>query len=161
MKWTDVVFTDIETRAVKDKVKFSYSGKPFKFQIPRGISHYGLSNFKSINVEIGQLEFNEWWTSLERHLCAAEPFKSNLSNGSLRIKMDDKTLVFNQDKILTFPSMEEGVFKGQEMSFQIEIDGTYFFNDVYGLVVRATQVVYYGSELSKPAEVPSCAFLDD
>jgi hypothetical protein len=75
--------------------------------------------------------------------------------------MDDKTLVFNQDKVLTFPCMGEGIFKGQEMSFQIEIDGTYFFNDVYGLIVRASQVVYYGTELSKPEEVPSCAFLDD
>ena len=69
----------------------------------------------------------------------------------------DSSLSYQQDAIDSIVD----IFKGQEMSFQIEIDGTYFFNDVYGLIVRASQVVYYGTELSKPEEVPSCAFLDD
>jgi hypothetical protein len=113
----------------------------------------------------------EWWAELERRLCPQEPFKSNYSNGSLRIKIDDATYIFDENSKQVIPEVREGLFRGQELSCIIDIESNYFFNNLWGLTIRASQIRFYGTEQQIPdapkAPVDSpvlakgiCAFLD-
>jgi hypothetical protein len=164
MKWSEVEFSSIEvTTTPKDRTKYTYNGGRFKFQIPRGFSQSGLNAYKSMNVDMGaSTEFVEWWARLEDHLChELEPFKSNMTNGSLRVKIDDKTNVFNREKEIRFPSVEEGLFRNQEVMCQVDIDGRYFYNDVHGLVVKCTQLVFFDELHTAVEPLKTCAFIDD
>jgi hypothetical protein len=156
---------------MKDKSKYLYEGKPLRFQIPRGTCTWGVSQYKSFNIEINNPEFIEWWTELERRLCPQEPFKSNLSGNSLRIKVDEATYIFDENSKQVTPDVKEGLFRGQELSCIIDIESNYFFNNVWGLTIRASQIRFYGTEQPIPvastpaADVPVlakgiCAFLD-
>ena len=156
---------------MKDKSKYLYEGKPLRFQIPRGACTWGVSQYKSFNIEINNPEFIEWWTELERRLCPQEPFKSNLSGNSLRIKVDEATYIFDENSKQVTPDVKEGLFRGQELSCIIDIESNYFFNNVWGLTIRASQIRFYGTEQpspgaqTAPADVPVlakgiCAFLD-
>jgi len=155
---------------MKDKSRYMYEGKPLRFQIPRGACTWGVSQYKSFNVDIKNPEFTAWWTELERRLCPQEPFKSNLANGSLRIKIDEATYIFDENSKQVTPEVREGLFRGQELSCIIDIESNYFFNNVWGLTIRASQIRFYGIEQPspdavKPDEVPVlakgiCAFLD-
>lgn len=156
---------------MKDKSKYLYEGKPLRFQIPRGVCTWGVSQYKSFNIEISNPEFIEWWTELERRLCPQEPFKSNLSGNSLRIKVDEATYIFDENSKQVTPDVKEGLFRGQELSCIIDIESNYFFNNVWGLTIRASQIRFYGTEQPSPAATPTaadvpvlakgiCAFLD-
>jgi hypothetical protein len=158
MKWNEVEFSSIEvTTTVRDRVKFTYDGgKPFRFQIPRGACPYGMNAWKSMAVQQGA-EFCAWWRTLEEHLAGAlDPFNSNMSaTGALRVKVSEQTNVFDAERQIIFPAIDEGLFRNQDVSCQIEIDGRYFYNDQHGLVVKCVQVMFWGEE------VTSCSFLDD
>lgn len=156
---------------MKDKSKYLYDGKPLRFQIPRGACTWGVSQYKSFNIEINNPEFIGWWTELERRLCPQEPFKSNLSGNSLRIKIDEATYIFDENSKQVTPDVKEGLFRGQELSCIIDIESNYFFNNVWGLTIRASQIRFYGIEQPSPAapmapaDAPVlakgiCAFLD-
>jgi hypothetical protein len=154
----------------RDKSKYLWDGRALRFQIPRGLCTWGVSQYKSFNVEIGDPEFIAWWAELERRLCPQEPFKSNILNGSLRIKVDDATYIFDENSKQVVPEIQEGLFRGQELSCIIDIDSNYFFNDVWGLVIRASQIKFYGIDepildVETPDDSPvlakgSCAFLE-
>ena len=124
------------------KVKF----KNLRFQIPRGVCMWGVSAFKSLQVDIAVPEFLEWWKDLEATLCIQEPFNSNLKLNSLRVKVDGSTYFFDENSKQVNPDIVEGMLRGQELTCLVEIDGTYFFNGVWGLIVRASQVKSYGAE---------------
>jgi hypothetical protein len=55
--------------------------------------------------------------------------------------VDPLTQFFDEQKKSVFPAIEEGTLKGDVLSCIIEVSGIYFFQDVYGLIVRAHQVV--------------------
>lgn len=155
---------------MKDRSKYLYDGKPMRFQIPRGTCTWGVSQYKSFNIEINTPEFMEWWSELERRLCPQEPFKSNFSNGSLRIKIDEATYIFDENSKQVTPEVREGLFRGQELSCIIDIESNYFFNNLWGLTIRASQIRFYGTEqprldVAKPDDSPAlakgiCAFLE-
>ena len=168
--WTAIAKNGIDiVPGLKDKSKYMYDGRPLRFQIPRGACTWGVSQYKSFNVEIGDPDFITWWSELEQRLCPREPFRSNMLNGSLRIKIDDGTYIFDENSKQVVPEIQEGLFSGQELSCIIDIESNYFFNDVWGLVVRASQVKFYGPVEQTPDVAPddspvlakgSCAFLD-
>jgi hypothetical protein len=170
--WSDVSKDVIDVvPGMKDKSKYLYDGKPLRFQIPRGACTWGVSQYKSFNVDIKNPEFTIWWTELERRLCPQEPFKSNLSGNSLRIKIDEATYIFDENSKQVVPEVREGLFRGQELSCMIDIESNYFFNNLWGLTIRASQIRFYGTEqpsavaMTTPAEVSVlakgvCAFLD-
>jgi len=152
--WSDINKDVIDVVAgMKDKSKYLYDGKPLRFQIPRGVCTWGVSQYKSFNIEIKNPEFIQWWVELERRLCPQEPFKSNMSNGSLRIKIDDATYIFDENSKQVTPEVREGLFRGQELSCIIDIESNYFFNNVWGLTIRASQIRFYGTE--QPIAAPS------
>ena len=169
--WSDVEKGLIDVQpAGREKSRFMLDGKPLRFQIPRGACQWGVSQYKSFNVDVSNPDFIAWWSELERRICPQEPFKSNLQNGSLRIKIDDATYIFDENSTQVSPGVREALFRGQELSCLIDIESNYFFNGNWGLTVRAYQVRFYGPE--KPVYVSEpvvdepilqkgiCAFLE-
>ena len=120
-------------------------GSVLRFQIPTGrVMYNGISDFKSMTIEMPP-EFCTWWTcTVEGSLSiGCIPWRSNLNNKDLglRVKVDPLTQFFDEQKKSVFPAIEEGTLKGDVLSCIIEVSGIYFFQDVYGLTVRAHQVV--------------------
>lgn len=169
--WLEVDKSLIEVQpSGKEKSRFLVDGKVLRFQIPRGLCQWGVSQYKSFNLDVTHPDFIAWWSELERRLCPQEPFKSNLQNGSLRIKIDDATYIFDENSKQVSPEVREGLFRGQELSCLVDIESNYFFNGNWGLTVRAYQVRFYGVEKPQTAseaavEAPIlskgiCAFLE-
>lgn len=132
------------------KVRYRYSGATLtnlRFQIPRGLCTWGVSSFKSMQVDLSSSEFIAWWRELETQLCPHVPFNSNLRDHSLRIKVDDATYIFDENAKQVVPEVREGLFRGQELSCLIDIETNYFFNGFWGLTVRASQVKTYGEPI--------------
>jgi hypothetical protein len=75
---------------------------------------------------------------------------------SLRVKIDESTYVFDEGSHQVSPEVKEGLFRGQELSCIIDIDSNYFYNENWGLTVRAYQVRYYGTD---SLEKGKCAFI--
>jgi len=144
MKWSEV---DISTLVFAGKrgggTKVTQAdGSVLRFQIPTGrVMYNGISDFKSMTLEMPS-EFCTWWTEkLEEVAAGCEPFRSNIKDNGIRIKVDQLTHFFDEQKKSVFPVIEEGTLKGDVLSCIIEVSGIYFFQDVYGLIVRAHQVV--------------------
>ena len=144
MKWSDV---DTSTLVFAGKrgggTKVTQGdGSALRFQIPTGrVMYNGISDFKSVTLEMPS-EFCTWWTEkLEEISAGCEPFRSNIKDNGLRIKVDPLTQFFDEQKKSVFPAIEEGTLKGDILSCIVEVSGIYFFQDVYGLIVRAHQVV--------------------
>jgi len=131
--------------------KYKLGSGPLRFQVPRSKCTWGVSSYKSFQIDISDPKFIEWWKELESQLCPQEPFSSNIKNGTLRIKIDDATYIFDENSKQVSPMVEEGLFKGQDLSCLIDIESNYFFKGTWGLTVRAYQVKYYGSP---PPEIP-------
>jgi hypothetical protein len=166
--WSDVDKTLIETVATgKDRTKFRYNGGPLRFQIPRGMCTWGVSAYKSLNIDLSNPEFFTWWRELETRLCPLEPFNTNLKGVSLRLKIDESVYVFNEESKQICPEIKEGLFRGQELSCLIDIDSTYFFNGNWGLTVRAYQVKTLTDAAEESDDAPTslpkgtCAFLPE
>lgn len=166
--WCDVDTSRIEVLpAAKERSKYKYQGAPLRFQIPRGRCTWGVSAYKSLQVDMSNPEFLGWWRSLETTLCPMEPFASNLNKSAqLRVKVDDATYVFDSTSLQVTPEMREGLFRGQELSCLLEIDTNYFFNGNWGLTVRAAQIRYYEEPSDecetvdeRPLAKGVCAFL--
>lgn len=150
----------------RERIRFRYQGGPLRFQIPRGLSKWGVSAYKSIQIDLSNPAFMEWWKTLERFLCTQEPFKSNLAGSTLRLKVDDATYFFDENSKQTNPEIKEGLLRGHEMSVLVDIEATYFFNGTWGLVCRAAQIRSWVNAEPEETEQPSvltpnvCAFLD-
>lgn len=165
--WSEINKSLIDvTPCGKDRVKFRYSGDPLRFQIPRGMCTWGVSAFKSLQLDLSNQEFVDWWRDLETLLCPQEPFNSNLKGNSIRLKIDEATYIFDENTVQVSPEIREGIFKGQELSCLVDIDSTYFFNGNWGLTVRIYQVRFYGCA-APYADAPAtslpkgiCAFLE-
>jgi hypothetical protein len=144
MKWSEV---DTSTLVFAGKrgggTKVTQAdGSLLRFQIPTGrVMYNGISDFKSMTLEM-PVDFCTWWKeNLEEVATGCEPFRSNVKDNGIRIKVDQLTQFFDEQKKSVFPVIEEGALKGDVLSCIIEVSGIYFFQDVYGLIVRAHQVV--------------------
>jgi hypothetical protein len=165
--WSDVEKNLIDAQpSGREKSRYTLEGKTLRFQIPRGLCKWGVSAYKSFNLDVAHPDFIEWWCELERRLCPQEPFKSNLQSGSLRIKVDDATYIFDENSKQVSPDVREGLFRGQELSCMVDIESNYFFNGNWGLTVRAYQIRFYGEQEPEPSSSAPpvltkgiCAFL--
>jgi hypothetical protein len=137
--WFEIDLDQITATTVGTRQRFSYKGGPLRFQIPRGTSQ-GLSEFKSMYVNLTHEDFIQWWRQLEGQLCPQTPFNSNLKGTSLRLKIDDSVYVFDANSKQINPEIREGLFRGQDVSCLIDVDSTYFFNGNWGLTVRIYQI---------------------
>jgi hypothetical protein len=153
MKWSDV---DLSTLTFTEKRGGGVKISPLlRFQIPTGrVMYDGISSFSSVTLEMPD-HFIEWWTELEKVL-GRDPFRSNVSHNGLRIKVDPATQFFDESRKSIFPELVEGSLKGDTLSCIIEIPSVYYFQDMYGLVVR----MYQGVVRSRAA-ADGCLFLND
>lgn len=160
--WSELNKNEIDhERLGKDRWKYSSpSGGPLRFQIPRGLCKWGVSGYKSMNVEIQDENFLTWWHSLENLLSPQEPFNSNLKLNSLRLKIDDSVYIFDENGRQVTPDIQEGLFKGLYVTCGIEIESNYFFKEQWGLTVRVFQLKFYGT-IDKEEEIErgKCHFL--
>jgi hypothetical protein len=151
--WSEVDKNSIESIPTgKDvgKMKYKICGEPLRFQVPRGLCTWGVSAYKSMQVDLSNPDFIEWWKDLETQLCPLTPFNSNLKGSSLRIKVDDATYIFDENSKQVVPEVREGLFRGQELSCLIDVESNYFFNGNWGLTVRAAQIKTYGEPEPEP-----------
>lgn len=144
MKWSEI---DISTLVYAGKkgggTKVTNAdGTPLRFQVPSGrVMYNGLSDFKSVTLEM-PVEFTQWWQKLDETIGAGcTPFRSNVKENGLRVKIDGTTQFFDGSKRSIFPALDEGALKGDTLTCIVEVSGVYFFQDVYGLIVRAHQAV--------------------
>jgi hypothetical protein len=168
MKWSELDLTKIGTTTFKGMPRFS----GLKFQIPRAVTPYGLGGFKSIDVEVADPEFLDWWRAVETTFANGfEPFKTNLKGTRLRLKVDEDTYVFDEKRNLLTPDLKEGLWRGAQISCLVEISGIYFFNAEHGFVCRCRQIMIYDSDVDEESDaevtpqascdLPSRALLDE
>jgi hypothetical protein len=161
--WNEINVREIDwTPSGKEEGRWKYKlgDGPLRFQIPRGECTWGVNAYKSLQISNFDPKFIEWWKELENQLCPQEPFNSNMKNGSLRLKIDESTYIFDKNSKQITPDIEEGLFKGQDLSCLIDIDSNYFFKGVWGLTVRVFQIKCYGSlEPESEFKKGACAFL--
>ena len=138
-KWNEVNMEDIVIETGKGRPKFGLGTGPLKFQLPRANCIWGYNpEYKSFQISITDCAFIEWYRALENLLCRDTPYRSNLKDGQLRLKADDSTLFFGSDGGMLPDGPER--MKGADVSCIMEISGSYFFQEVYGLTCKASQV---------------------
>jgi hypothetical protein len=167
--WNEINTRDIDWNQFgkeDGRWKYTLGDGPLRFQLPRGTCTWGVGAYKSLQISNFDPKFIAWWKELENQLCPQEPFNSNMrvsSDGtpSLRLKIDESTYIFDQNSKQITPGIEEGLFKGQDLSCLIDIDSNYFFRGTWGLTVRVFQVKCYGSPAEPETEFKkgACAFL--
>lgn len=169
-----VLWSDVDKNAIdgvpwgKERTKFRYQGGALRFQIPRAMCTWGVSAYKSMQIDLSNPDFISWWRDLETQLCPLEPFNTNLKQNSLRLKIDESVYVFDEQAKQICPDIKEGLFRNQEVSCMIDVDSTYFFNGNWGLTIKIYQIKVFGDvAISAPmvAEAPLpkgiCAFLQE
>jgi len=144
MKWSEVDTSTLVyagKRGGGTKVT-NADGTPLRFQIPSGrVMYNGLSDFKSVTLEVPS-DFIQWWQKMDETIgSGCVPFRSNVKDNGLRVKVDSTTQFFDESKKSIFPALDEGALKGDTLTCIIEVSGVYFFQETYGLIVRAHQVV--------------------
>jgi hypothetical protein len=154
--WHGVNLENVEQAGGRNgTMKFTIDGgKPFRFQIPKGrVMYNGVSEYGSMTIDVPGV-FGTWWReSLESALVGGlVPFNSNLKESGLRIKVDKSTQLFNAQKEIQFQDVKEGLLANTVVTCIIEITGTYFFKEVFGLTCRAYQVVV--NEVEAPSAQP-------
>ena len=160
MKWSEV---DTASLVLTDKRNGGSKITPLlRFQIPTArVMYDGVSNFKSVTLEMPS-DFVEWWTaSLDTLL--PEPYRSNMKDNGLRVKVEPGTQFFNDSRKSIFPSIDEGGLKGETLTCIIDIPGTYFFQDMNGFIVRMYQAVVQKRHeepvIEEGTRLTGCAFL--
>jgi hypothetical protein len=137
--WNEINLDDIVIETNRGRSKFILGTCPLKFQIPRGTCNWGYNpEYKSFQVSVSDKVFIEWFRNLEQKLCQETPYRSNLKDGQMRLKADDSTLFFDVNGSVIDDGPDR--MKCADVSCIMEIAGSYFFQDVYGLTCRATQV---------------------
>ena len=169
--WTDINKSLIEVKpSGNTRSKASYADGPLRFQIPRGYSRYGISQYKSLTLSNLDPKFISWYTELENML-APQGLKSNLTEYGLRVKVDDSTLVFNSESKFVSDEHVEGYLRDLDMSCIVDVEGAYLWKGVWGINCRAHQIKFYApvpkipeTDMENEEETPAsplkgCSFL--
>lgn len=156
MFWHEVDLSRLQIDAGRGgRTKFSYDGKPFKFQIPESRCVWGLSEYKSLSIQM-EPDFIEWWRKLEEYIDPPDPYSSSIRDDTLRIKLDEYTQVFDSKRQVDIRERNEGDFRGAMLKCIIEVSGMYYFNGTYGLTCRIYQLLQSDAKV----EHCECEFID-
>jgi hypothetical protein len=153
-KWNEVNLSYLTVETGRGRPKFGLGGGPLKFQLPRGICQWGYNpEYKSFQLSVQDPTFIDWFRNLEQKLCTDTPYRSNLKDCQFRMKADDSTLFFGPDGSMLENGPER--MKGADISCIVEISGSYFFQDIYGLTCKANQVRIWNEPAGAEPEVGS------
>ena len=170
--WTEVQKSMIQIRQNGNtKTKVVYGDGPLRFQIPRGYSRYGLSQYKSLSISNLDPKFMEWFQELERMVYPKDnnDFKSCITEYGLRVKVDDSTLVFDSKSKFSAGDHVEGYLKDLDISCIVDVEGAYLWKGAWGINCRAHQIKFYDPvpkiptmefEETTPDLIKGCAFMD-
>ena len=173
--WTEIQKPLLQIRQNGNtKTKIFYGDGPLRFQIPRGYSRYGLSQYKSLTVSNLDPKFLEWFREIEQTLYPSDKndFKSCVSDYGLRVKVDDSTLIFDSKSKFVGDEHVEGYLKDLDISCIVDVEGAYLWRGAWGINCRAHQIKFYTpvpkipemdfeeSSTTTPAPFNGCAFMD-
>jgi hypothetical protein len=120
--------------------------QPIRFQIPRGYSEYGLSQYSQLNLNMGpdQKQFLEWFQNLEKKLAGGEDLEpgfeleSRVKENSLSVKyVDGFSQVFDSSDVII---VDGHSFVECELDCLVEIDKVYSLNGKRGITCKIFQV---------------------
>lgn len=115
--------------------------QPIRFQIPRGYSEYGLSQYNQLTLNISDKEFLEWFKNIEKKLIGDDvtSIESRVKEEkSLTVKyVDGFSQVFDSSDILMIDGHS---FLECEMDCLVEIDKVYSLNGNHGITCKIFQV---------------------
>jgi hypothetical protein len=142
MLWSEVDFSKI---LLNEKRKITYGGKPFRFQLPEVTCTDGLSMYNQMTIEVPG-GFTAWYSELEESIGVLQPWKSNINDGYMTLKIDDSSQIFDENKKLS----QSKEFQGCTIKCILEVSSVYFFRETYGLTCRVYQIM---------STAPTCMFL--
>jgi hypothetical protein len=171
--WSEIQKPMIQIRPNGNtKTKTLYADGPLRFQIPRGYSRYGLSQYKSLSISNLDPKFMEWFQEIEQGLFPKDrnDFKSCVSEYGLRVKVDDSTLIFDSKSKFVADEHVEGYLRDLDISCIIDVEGAYLWKGAWGINCRAHQIKFYDpvpkipdldmeSETPQPTILKGCAFI--
>ncbi len=113
--------------------------QPIRFQIPRGYSEYGLSQYNQLTLNISDQEFLEWFKNIEKKLIGDVPsLESRVKEeNSLTVKyVDGFSQIFDSSDILMIDGHS---FVDSELDCLVEIDKVYSLNGNHGITCKIFQ----------------------
>lgn len=121
--------------------------QPIRFQIPRGYSEYGLSQYNQITLTISDSQFLEWFRNLEKKLVG------EVTSLESRVKEEENTItvkyvdgfsqVFDSSDVLMIDGHS---FVNCELDCLVEIDKVYCLNGNYGITCKIFQTRVFPKE---------------
>jgi hypothetical protein len=120
--------------------------QPLRFQIPRGYSEYGLSQYNQITLGIFDTQFLEWFRNLEKKLVgdSVGSLESRVKEHSITIKyVDGFSQVFDSSDILMIDGHS---FVECELDCLVEIDKVYSLNGNTGITCKIFQTRVFPRE---------------
>jgi hypothetical protein len=138
MLWSEVDFSKI---SVNEKRKIKYDGGLFRFQLPEVTCTDGPSIYNQMTIEVPG-GFTAWYNELEEVIGVTEPWRSNINEGFMTLKLDDSSQIFDSDKKLT----KSKDFQGCTIKCILEVSGVYFFKETYGLTCRIYQIMSFAPQ---------------
>jgi len=113
--------------------------QPIRFQIPRGYSEYGLSQYNQLTLNISDQEFLDWFRTIEKKLIGDVPsLESRVKEeNSLTVKyVDGFSQIFDSSDILMIDGHS---FVDSELDCLVEIDKVYSLNGNHGITCKIFQ----------------------
>lgn len=123
-------------------------GKSFRIQIPK-LKVIGMNEYGKMEMEVTD-EFLELWKDIDEECkeYATLPWSENPKDGKFRVKIDEKTHIFNsRTELVTDPK-----FVGRFVTCIIEIQSVYSFKGFSGITCRIHQLKIHD---------PICLFKED
>jgi hypothetical protein len=110
---------------------------PMRFQIPRGYSEYGVSDFGQILLSINNQDFLDWFKNLENTLIKEQPIESRVKDNAISLKyVDGFTQVFDSSNQYQC----ECNLENSELDCLVDVDRVYNLNGKYGITCKIFQV---------------------
>lgn len=120
-------------------VKISYNGSACRIQIPKMFVASENTTYGTLEL-VACPEFVSFWVRLEemckRYADPACPWNSLLNDGRFKIKIDERTHVFDSDLKLK----ENGPYMNEYVTCIIELKSIYKFKGMCGITCRMHQM---------------------
>jgi hypothetical protein len=123
--------------------------QPIRFQIPRGYSEYGISQYNQLSLYISDSLFLEWFRNLEKKLIGNDlkpgfVLESRVKESTITVKyVDGFSQVFDSKDILM---IEGHSFVECELDCLVEIDKVYALNGNTGITCKIFQTRVFPRE---------------
>jgi hypothetical protein len=116
-------------------------GLKFRVQIPMMMVVSENITYGSMELAAENPEFVKFWTDVEdeckKYADTTHTWNSNLQNGKFRIKIDDRTHVFDFDSKL---KKSQESYMGERVTCLLDVKSVYKFKGMCGITCRVHQM---------------------